>query len=78
MNQEPIRTCLERIGQALSTNNLRDLADCWEFPALMLSDEGPSRSPRRTRSRASLRVLPRAISRKGWWQPGPNWSGSSS
>ena len=40
MNQESISKCLERIGQALSTNNLRDLADCWEFPALILSDEG--------------------------------------
>ena len=40
MNQESIRSCLERVGQALSTNDLRDLADCWEFPALVLSDEG--------------------------------------
>ncbi len=40
MNQESIRMCLERIGQALSTNNLRDLTDCWEFPALILSDDG--------------------------------------
>lgn len=40
MNQEPIRTCLERIGEALSTNKLRDLVDCWELPALILSDEG--------------------------------------
>ncbi len=37
MNQESISKCLERIGQAISTNNLRDLADCWEFPALILS-----------------------------------------
>lgn len=42
MNQESIGRCLERIGQALSTNNLQDLADCWEFPALILSDEGAS------------------------------------
>ena len=40
MNHESISKCLERIGHALSTNDLRDLADCWEFPALILSDEG--------------------------------------
>jgi hypothetical protein len=40
MDHESIKRCLERIGQALSTNNPRDLADCWEFPALILSDEG--------------------------------------
>jgi hypothetical protein len=40
MNEEPIRKCLERVGLAISTSNLPDLANCWAFPALVLSDEG--------------------------------------
>jgi len=40
MNQESITSCLERVGQALSTSNLPGLASCWAFPALVLFDEG--------------------------------------
>ncbi len=40
MNQDPIRMCLERMGGALSTTNLPDLVDCWELPAMILTDEG--------------------------------------
>jgi hypothetical protein len=40
MNEEQIRRCLDRIGQALSAGDLRGIADCWEVPALVLSDEG--------------------------------------
>jgi hypothetical protein len=40
MNEEPIRRCLDHIGQALSSGDLRGIADCWEVPALVLSDQG--------------------------------------
>jgi hypothetical protein len=40
MSQESLTRCLERVGQAISTSNWPDLANCWAFPALVLSDEG--------------------------------------
>jgi len=40
MNEDKIRDVLERIGVALSTSNLQALSNCWEVPALVLSDEG--------------------------------------
>jgi hypothetical protein len=40
MNNEEIRALLERLGQALSAGDLRGTSNCWEVPAVVLSDEG--------------------------------------
>ena len=35
-----VRSFLEGYGQALSTGNLPEIVNCWEVPALVLSDQG--------------------------------------
>lgn len=40
MNEDQIRRFLESYGQALSDGNLAAIANCWEVPALVLSDQG--------------------------------------
>jgi len=40
MNEDKIRDVLERIGIALSAGDLHSLSNCWEVPALVLSDQG--------------------------------------
>jgi hypothetical protein len=38
--QAVIATFLTRYGDALSQGHLTDVSDCWEMPALVVSDEG--------------------------------------
>jgi hypothetical protein len=40
MTQEQITQLLEQLARALSAGDLRKVSDCWEAPALVLSDEG--------------------------------------
>lgn len=40
MDESHIREFLERLGRALSSGDLDGVVDCWEVPALVLSDEG--------------------------------------
>jgi hypothetical protein len=40
VNEDKIRRLLERLGTALSTGDLAGISNCWEVPALVLSDEG--------------------------------------
>ena len=40
MNEDQIRTLLERYGQAMSVGDLAGILSCWELPALALYDEG--------------------------------------
>src|SRR5574341_1047854 len=40
MNEDKIRRMLERLGTALSSGDLAGIVNCWEVPALVLSDEG--------------------------------------
>ncbi len=40
MNEDQIRRMLELLGLALSTGDLKAVANCWAVPALVLSDEG--------------------------------------
>ena len=39
MDEDQIRRFLERYGRALSAGDLREIAACWEVPALVLADE---------------------------------------
>jgi hypothetical protein len=39
MREDQIRRFLERYGHAISSVNLADIAQCWEVPALVLSDQ---------------------------------------
>jgi hypothetical protein len=38
--EDKIRQLLENIGQGLSAGDPRAVANCWEVPALVLSDQG--------------------------------------
>jgi hypothetical protein len=40
MNEDQIKSMLERLGAALSAGDLPTVSSCWELPALVLSDEG--------------------------------------
>jgi hypothetical protein len=40
MDEDKIRSMLERYGIALSTGDLKMIVSCWEVPALVISDEG--------------------------------------
>lgn len=40
MDEDQIRQFLERYGQAMSAGDLPGISNCWEVPALVLSDEG--------------------------------------
>jgi hypothetical protein len=40
MNEDQIKDMLERLGTALSAGDLAGVSNCWELPALVLSDEG--------------------------------------
>lgn len=40
MNEDQIKDMLERLGAALSTGDLAGVSNCWELPALVISDEG--------------------------------------
>jgi NTF2-like protein (DUF6841) len=40
MDEDKIRQLLERLGQAVSSGDLKGVSSCWEIPALFLSDEG--------------------------------------
>jgi hypothetical protein len=40
MNEDQIRQFLDNYGQALSAGDLDGVAECWDIPALVLSDEG--------------------------------------
>lgn len=40
MNEDKIKSLLEQVGTALSTGDLPGIVNCWEVPALVLSDEG--------------------------------------
>jgi hypothetical protein len=40
MNRNSLETFIETYGRALSSGELEDIADCWEIPSLVLSDQG--------------------------------------
>jgi hypothetical protein len=40
INKDDVKKLLERIGTALSSGDLPGAVNCWEIPALLLSDEG--------------------------------------
>ena len=40
MDADQLRRFLEQYARALSAGDLRGIADCWEVPALVLSDDG--------------------------------------
>ena len=40
MDEDQIRSFLERYGQALSSGDLATIVSCWAVPALVLSDQG--------------------------------------
>lgn len=40
VDREQIERSLERIGEAISARDPAAVADCWEVPALVISDEG--------------------------------------
>ena len=40
MDETRLRTFLERFGKALTSGDAEGIKDCWEVPALVLSDEG--------------------------------------
>jgi hypothetical protein len=40
IDEDKIRSLLEQVGTALSTGDLPGIANCWEVPALVLSNEG--------------------------------------
>ena len=40
MNSTQVRESLVRYGEALSAGDTKAIAECWELPALVLSDDG--------------------------------------
>ena len=40
MDSDKIKQLLERLGRTLSAGDLRGLSNCFEFPAVFLSDDG--------------------------------------
>jgi hypothetical protein len=40
IDKDQVRESLERLGNALSTADLKVISGCWEVPALVVSDEG--------------------------------------
>jgi hypothetical protein len=40
VHEEQIRRCLDRLAQALTAGDARAAVDCWDLPALVLSDQG--------------------------------------
>jgi hypothetical protein len=40
IDKDQVRESLERLGNALSTRDLKVISGCWEVPALVVSDEG--------------------------------------
>jgi hypothetical protein len=40
MDDDQIRRMLERLGQALSTGDVKGVASCWAVPSLVLSENG--------------------------------------
>jgi len=39
MDKDKINQLLERLGGAISSNDLKDVSACWTFPAMFLSDK---------------------------------------
>lgn len=42
MDKDRIRQLLERLGQAISSGDLKGVSTCWTFPAMFLSEAGAS------------------------------------
>jgi hypothetical protein len=40
MDKDQIRQLLERLGQAISSGDLKGVSTCWTFPAMFLSEAG--------------------------------------